>query len=289
MNFISTVAEYAAPILCLLGALLVIMIFLFASRLIQLITALLTKASARRKTDPNILAKKKKKEEWLYHNGADYFMMKDGVSVEKWDSYKFLMAVVIGIVAGVFALLFKGFHPIVLLALAAGCVLGFFLPDLFLYQQNKSSNQKMLPDIMEISRSLLYGNRAGQYIGDSLSSACMIAENERLKTALIQLQFNLSAGVNIPVALDELESHFNNAEIEALCTVVRSLQETGQANDAIETLRSNISREQTAVNNAHTKNMQTKVQLASFVCFVVAVMGLLYILFEFIGQIMSKF
>jgi type II secretory pathway component PulF len=106
--------------------------------------------------------------------------------------------------------------------------------------QNQSSNDAMMSDIMEMSRSVLYGKRGGQYIADALKDSVIVVENKRLKTALMKLRSELDSGRPLDSCLDELEMSFSNGEISSFCTVIKSLQSTGQVDEALRTLENNI-------------------------------------------------
>ena len=127
-------------------------------------------------------------------------------------------------------------------------ILGFFFLDVVLRSLNKTSNEDMMDDICEMSRSVLYGKRGGQYISDALKDSVMVVENKRLKTALIQLGNDLDGGKSLDDCLQELEMSFSNGEISSFCTVIKSLQSTGQVDEALRTLENNIEREQVSVN-----------------------------------------
>jgi Flp pilus assembly protein TadB len=224
----------------------------------------------------------------LRKKGVDYFLIKDNFSCEKWYEYKALSALIGAII------LFGGMSVSVSRTAAipagvVGAVVGWFMLDIILNAENKSSNDKMLSDIMEVSRSILYGNRSGQYIADSLKNACTIVENDRLKTTLIQMRIHLESGANLRDALSELASHFDNPEIDALCTVIRSLQETGQANDALDTLKENVQREQKTVNEASVNHIRSKMQMACFACFTGSIIGFMYIMIQFLQNAMTEF
>ena len=64
----------------------------------------------------------------------------------------------------------------------------------------------------------------------------------------MNLRNNLDSGVSLNDCLDELEMSFVNGEISSFCTVIKSLQATGQVNEALRTLENNIEREQVSVN-----------------------------------------
>ena len=140
-------------------------------------------------------------------------------------------------------------------------VAGWFFLDLVLRMQNKSSNDEMMPDICEMSRSVLYGKRGGQYIADALKDSVIVVENKRLKTALMKLRSELDSGRSLDSCLDELEMSFSNGEISAFCTVIKSLQSTGQVDEALRTLESNIEREQVSVNKKRLVILEQKTMM----------------------------
>ena len=140
-------------------------------------------------------------------------------------------------------------------------VIGWFFLDIILRAQNRSSNDEMMPDIMEMSRSVLYGKRGGQYIADALKDAVIVVENKRLKTALMKLRNDLDGGRLLGECLDELEISFSNGEISAFCTVIKSLQSTGQVDEALRTLENNIEREQISVNKKRCLMLEHKTMM----------------------------
>ena len=172
------------------------------------------------------------KQLWLKKMGASIFL-KDQLTVSQWYLAKTLMALMLGglsyFVAGA---IFKANSAKIIAVVVVG-IIGFFLLDFVLRLQNKSSNDEMLSDIMEMSRSVLYGKKGGQYIVDALKDAVIVVENKRLKTALMNLRNNLDSGVSLNDCLDELEMSFANGEISSFCTVIKSLQATGQVNEAL--------------------------------------------------------
>lgn len=187
-------------------------------------------------------------------------LLKDQMTVSQWYLYKLLMAglffcICIFIIDGVFHA--KAAAPISIVA----AVLGWFFLDFVLRSLNKSSNEDMMDDIMEMSRSVLYGKRGGQYIADALKDSVMVVENKRLKTALIQLRNDLDSGKSLDDCLQELEMSFSNGEISSFCTVIKSLQSTGQVDEALRTLENNIEREQVSVNKRRCVVLEQKTTL----------------------------
>lgn len=187
-------------------------------------------------------------------------LLKDQMTVSQWYLYKLLMAglffcICLFITDGVFHA--KAAAPISIVV----AVLGWFFLDFVLRSLNKSSNEDMMDDIMEMSRSVLYGKRGGQYIADALKDSVMVVENKRLKTALIQLRNDLDSGKSLDDCLQELEMSFSNGEISSFCTVIKSLQSTGQVDEALRTLENNIEREQVSVNKRRCVVLEQKTTL----------------------------
>lgn len=195
----------------------------------------------------------------LKKHGADVFLS-DGITVGQWYLYKTMIGAVFAFIA---LLITKGFMnsnlspAITVLAGAAGWL---FL-DMYLRIANKSSNDEMMADICEMSRSVLYGKRGGQYIADALKDAVVVVENKRLKTALIKMRNDLEGGKAINDCLDDLELSFSNGEISAFCTVIKSLQTTGQVDESLKTLENNIEREQAGVNKRRLVILENKTMM----------------------------
>ena len=178
--------------------------------------------------------------------GADIFV-RDGMLVSQWYLYKALFASVAGVIT--FVLSVKVFHADAgyIITVAVMAFAWFFL-NLYLSLENKQSNEAMMPDICEMSRSVLYGKRGGQYIIDAIKDACIVVENKRLKMGMIKLRSNLDAGRNLEESLNEFEMSFTTPEIASFCTVIKSLQTTGHVEEALKTLENNIERGQAGVN-----------------------------------------
>ena len=178
--------------------------------------------------------------------GADIFV-RDGLLVSQWYLYKALFASVAGVIT--FVLSVKVFHADAgYIITAAVTAFAWFFLDLYLSMENKQSNEAMMPDICEMSRSVLYGKRGGQYIIDAIKDACIVVENKRLKMGMIKLRSNLDAGRSLEESLNEFEMSFTTPEIASFCTVIKSLQTTGHVEEALKTLENNIERGQAGVN-----------------------------------------
>lgn len=200
-----------------------------------------------------------KKQIALKKHGADVFLS-DGITVGQWYLYKTMIGAVFAFIA---LLITKGFmnsnlSPVITVLAGAA---GWLFLDMYLRIANKSSNDEMMADICEMSRSVLYGKRGGQYIADALKDAVVVVENKRLKTALIKMRNDLEGGKAINDCLDDLELSFSNGEISAFCTVIKSLQTTGQVDESLKTLENNIEREQAGVNKRRLVILENKTMM----------------------------
>lgn len=187
-------------------------------------------------------------------------LLKDQMTVSQWYLYKAVLSAAFGMIT---YFITGGVLNLAIGKLLSGgaAVLGWFVLDVMLRLKNKSSNDEMMPDIMEMSRSVLYGKRGGQYIGDALKDAVVVVENRRLKSALMKLRNDLDAGKSLDICLDELELGFDNGEISSFCTVIKSLQSTGQVDEALKTLESSIEREQVSVNKRRCMILEQKTMM----------------------------
>ena len=191
--------------------------------------------------------------------GADVFLS-DGITVGHWYLYKTVFA---GLASIITFLISKGVihSSSAPLFTVLAAVIGWSFLDVYLKLMNKSSNEEMMADICEMSRSVLYGKRGGQYIADALRDAVMVVENKRLKMSLIRLKNNLDGGMSLDECLDEMELSFDNGEISAFCTVIKSLQSTGQVDESLKTLENNIEREQIGVNKRRCVILENKTMM----------------------------
>ena len=115
-----------------------------------------------------------------------------------------------------------------------------------------------MADICEMSRSVLYGKKGGQYIIDAIKDAVLVVENKRLKMAMIRMKTDLDAGRSLDEALSDFELSFSSVEIASFCTVIRSLQSTGHVEEALKSLENNIERGQAGVNKRQCIVLENK-------------------------------
>lgn len=199
-----------------------------------------------------------KKQKDIKRYGADV-LLKDGITVKEWYSRKLMFSILFGFFFFLFNKLF--INDFLALTTLGGVILGWFIIDLDAYFLNKKSNSEMLPDILEMSRSILYGKKGGQFISDALKDSIIVVRNTRLKNALFHLKVDLNSGMSISDSLDDFESFFYNGEISSFCTIIKSLQQTGQVNDALNSLERNIEREENAINKKRNIVIEQKTSL----------------------------
>ncbi len=181
---------------------------------------------------------------YLSKKGVNY-MMKRTV-----DPVEFMAAkLVIGLIAGLLAFLLGGFLPMIVLAVG-----GFYALDLIIYLSNKSDNKAMLLDIKEIYEILKLKTESGLFLTDSLLQCFKVAQNSRLKAALLELTSEIKAKNNISDALTKFEIKFDNKYIRSFAGVLRQGFETGDTLTSID----NISKQLVAVQEAMDVEIDSK-------------------------------
>lgn len=197
-----------------------------------------------------------RKQIWLKKHGADVFLQ-DGILVSRWYLYKFVLASMTESITYLIAVTICKNSAGVLITVLCTIAAWFFL-DLYLILEDKQSNEAMMADICEMSRSVLYGKKGGQYIIDAIKDAVMVVNNKRLKMAMIRMTADLNTGRSLDEALTDFEMSFSGVEIASFCTVIRSLQSTGHVEEALKSLENNIERGQAGVNKRQCIVLENK-------------------------------
>ena len=195
----------------------------------------------------------------LRKQGGDIFL-RDGLLVSQWYLYKIILTATTAFISYLISVVILK-SGIGLVITAGLSVLAWFFLDIYLKASNRQSNEDMMADICEMSRSVLYGKRGGQFIIDAIKDAVIVVENKRLKMGLIKLSGNLDAGRSLEESLIEFEMGFSNAMISSFCTVIKSLQSTGQVEEALKTLENNIERGQAGVNKRKCIILENKTMM----------------------------
>lgn len=220
--------------------------------IIDILTKQKEKVLANEKVDAFI----KEKQIYLIKFGADIFIKKE-ITVGQYYGMRVVCGILLSFICKVIGAIALA-KPFEHLLSVIGFVIGFGFLEIYLRLKNKASNDEMLPDIIEMNRSILYGKRGGQYISEALKDAVFVVENKRLKMALISLAKDIDGGINLMSALENFKLRFSSGEIESFCTVIASLQTTGQVSDSLKTIEDNIERAQVSVNKRRAVMLENK-------------------------------
>ena len=136
-------------------------------------------------------------------------------------------------------------------------LIGFVFLDQLLKIQNKSDNDDMNDDIIQIYSILKTNAKADEYIIDSLIECQRSISNKRLKQALNELNNNvLSSRVTPDEAVDIFNSRFDNQHIDNLAIIIKQSLKTGRTT----TMLSDISKQIQIMNNAKSAMMRDKIK-----------------------------
>lgn len=110
-------------------------------------------------------------------------------------------------------------------------VLGYQIPKMYLLYTNHQDNDRLLPQIKFVYNSLAMQIKAGIFLTDALTEAYTYRniENQRLYDALQELSGNILLKKDVETALEELQSSFDNRQIDSLCIILKQALESGQA------------------------------------------------------------
>ena len=186
--------------------------------------------------------------------------------------------------AGVIAFLIGGFLPMVLFTIG-----GYYIPNLIVYLSNKSDNKAMLLDINEIYEILKLKTESGLFLTDSLLQCFKVAQNSRLKAALLELTSEIKARNNISDALTKFEIKFDNKYVKSFAGVIRQGLETGDTLSSI----NNISKQLVSVQEAMDIELDAKtnanVQITEILVLIEIMILVFFALVEFGSQIVIPF
>lgn len=108
-------------------------------------------------------------------------------------------------------------------------ILLFFLPCGMLVYLNGRDNEKLLPELKLVYHALEIQIRAGVYVTDALAECYGSVQQERLRSALLELAGDIVMKADIYEALDRFQGKFDNRYIDSLCITILQALESGQA------------------------------------------------------------
>lgn len=142
--------------------------------------------------------------------------------------------------------------PIIGIALA---VITFFAIDEIFKMSNKSDNDDMNADIIEIYNLLKIHSAMGIHISDSLIECQRNVSNRRLKEALAELNNNvLSSKITVEEAADQFNARFSNEHIDNLSVIIKQSLKTGRSSAVL----SNIAKQIEIMNDVRAEAAKEK-------------------------------
>lgn len=169
-----------------------------------------------------ILLDYQKTEQFLQKNGAAYHY---GSWMEpvSYMALKLVMGVV-GLMLGVY---FGTLYGILL------AILLFMLPRVMLVFLNSRDNERLLPEMKLLYHALAMQIRAGVYVTDALTECYGSVQEERLRSALLELSGDIVMKSDMDDALDRFQGKFDNRYVDSLCITILQALESGQAVDLL--------------------------------------------------------
>ncbi len=110
-----------------------------------------------------------------------------------------------------------------------GCAVLFWMPTVLLDVMNRRDNEKMLPELKLVYHALEIQIQAGVYVTDALSECYGSVQEQRLRSALLDLSGDIVMKADIYEALDRFQRSFDNRYIDSLCIIILQALESGQA------------------------------------------------------------
>lgn len=216
---------------------------------------------------------------YLSRKGVN-FMMKRTVDPVEFMAVK----VLIGIIAGFIAFLIGGFVLMLILA-----IVGYYTPNLIVHLSNKSDNKAMLLDIKEIYEILKIKTESGLFLTDSLLQCFKVAQNSRLKAALLELTSEIKARNNISDALTKFEIKFDNKYVKSFAGVIRQGLETGDTLSSIENISKHLVSVQEAMDIELDAKTNANVQITEILVLIEIMILVFFALVEFGSQTVIPF
>lgn len=217
-------------------------------------------------------------EEYLEKMGVND-MFGEKVSPSIFIVIKIFMALLLGLIGiteGIFAL-----------TIVLG-LLGFFLPDIFINMSNNEDNNKILVDLKKVYDTLRIQTKAGVFLTSSIAECYLVAENRRLKKALLELNNKIIAKNDIETAIEEFNAKFKNPYIDTFCIVIKQSLESGKTVQILEDLSAQIKDIQQAISIKEAEKVKYKLEGLQFLIFVGVLAIVVYGIFtELMNSLMN--
>lgn len=197
-----------------------------------------------------------------------------------------IVKVVAGLLLGALGQSFVA-HPLAKLAIfVVGVIVGFFIPDFIIKENNKSDNDAMLDDIINVYTMLKIHATSGVYITDSLIECQRAVANARLKEALTELNNNvLSRKITIEEAVDLFNSRFESEHIDNLAVIMKQSLKTGRSSEVLADISKQIEDTNKIRAERQKEKMKKKMTVMQVVFFIIITIIALYLVIQ---QMMSS-
>ncbi len=135
-------------------------------------------------------------------------------------------------------------------------LIAYFYMDKRYKLRNEKDNMEMMKDIMNIYDIVILQMKSGVYITHILIDAYMSAENQRLKSALLELTGKIKETNDIRTALEVFRGRFSNEHIENLTVAIGQAVETGNSVRML----SEVKRHMVNLQKCYNKQVQQRIK-----------------------------
>lgn len=155
-----------------------------------------------------------------------------------------------------------------------GTILGFMLPQLYIYRRNKKDNRALLSQIQTLYIALMVQIKAGVYITDALSECYQSFSKGRLRAALEEMTAEVYINKSFEDVINHLNEKFNNIYIDSLCVILLQAQETGQAVELLGDMTEQL-KDMKAAELLHKKEALNRTVTFCYLGMIAAVLGVI--------------
>lgn len=210
---------------------------------------------------------KRRKEGYFSYNRIREFLRKNGIDFIYQREVEPLNFVMVKVTAALLLL----FISIELMPAVIGVfigIVGFFIPDMIILYSNKSDNERMLSDIKKVYDIIKVQTTAGVYLTDSLSECYLVVKNERLKSALLEINNEIIARKSIEEAVSNFNNQFHNSYIDTFCIIIKQSLISGKKLQILEDISISIEDVQSAIYDIDKEKTDRKIQMLELMIYI---------------------
>ena len=143
-------------------------------------------------------------------------------------------------------------------------------------------------DLKRVYDTLRIQTKAGVFLTSSIAECYLVAENKRLKKALLELNNKIIAKNDIESAIEDFNSKFKNPYIDTFCIVIKQSLESGKTVQILEDLSAQIKDIQQAISIREAERVKYKLEGLQFLVYVGVIAIVAYGIFtELITSLMN--